>query len=89
MQPQDRYTYQNAGFNGFMARSLKSNAGANSVADGIATGSGKAMNFDLQQAFGSLGNKIQIGRIILDGVNGRVIAQDETATDTAWFGNLI
>lgn len=87
MQPQDRYTYETAGFNGFLTRSLKSNPLANNLSDGIASSSGTAMNFDRQQVAGSLGNKLTIGRLILDGVAGRAIAQ-KNGEDVAWFGDL-
>lgn len=88
MRPNDKYTYENAGFNGFMLRSLKSNPGAVNVQGGISTGSGKPVNVDLQSMFGSLGNKITMGRLILDGVNGRVIPLDENGEETGWIGNI-
>jgi len=88
VRPNDRYTYENAGFNSFMSRSLKSNPAASSVQDGIAVGSGKPVNFDLQQMFGSLGNVIDLGRLKLDGVAGRVVTIDANGVESGWIGEI-
>ena len=88
MKPNDRYNYSNAGFNNFLVRSMKSNPVAANIASGIAVGSGKPMNVDLQAMFGALGNKIEMGRLVLDGVNGRVIPLDENGEETGWIGNI-
>lgn len=89
MRPNDRYTYENAGFNSFMLRSMKSNAGAQTVRGGISVGSGKAIAFDRQQVSGALGDKVAIGRLVLDGVKGRVVVLDRAKiTETGWVGDL-
>lgn len=89
MSASNRYTYENAGFNAFMLRSLKSNPGAQTLAGGISTGSGTPMAFDRQQISGMLGDKLQIGRLVLDGQKGRVITLDETRTvEVGWNGDL-
>ena len=87
----DRYTYENAGFNAFMLRSLKSNAGAQTVRGGISMGSnrGGPMAFDRQSVEGMLGDKLKIGRLILDGRAGRLITLDQTETvEIGWVGDL-
>ena len=89
MRPQDRYTYQNAGFNAFMLRSLKSNPGAQTVAGGVSRGNGGSLAFDRTQIEGMLGDKLQVGRIVLDGQLGRLIVLDEArTTETGWVGDL-
>lgn len=89
MRPQDRYTYQNAGFNAFMLRSMKSNPGAQTVAGGISRGNGGPLAFDRTQIEGMLGDKLKVGRIVLDGQKGRMIVLDEQeTTENGWVGDL-
>ena len=89
MRLQDRYTYQNAGFNAFMLRSMKSNPGAQTVAGGISRGNGGALAFDRTQIEGMLGDKLKVGRLVLDGQAGRLIVLDEAeTTETGWVGDL-
>jgi hypothetical protein len=86
-----KYTYEDAGFNAFMLRSLKSNPGAQNVMGGISSGvgSGGSIAFDRQSVEGMLGDKLTIGRIILDGVAGRMIVLDTArTTETGWVGDL-
>lgn len=87
MQP--KYDYTQAGFNGFLSRSKKANPLAMSLGDGASQGSGGTINLDRQQIGGSLGNILPLGRIILDGVTGRIRIQDEHQVDTTWLGNLV
>lgn len=89
MRPQDRYTYQNAGFNAFMLRSMKSNPGAQTVRGGISSGNGGNLAFDRTQIEGMLGDKLKVGRIVLDGQKGRMIVLDEAeTTENGWVGDL-
>ena len=87
-QQNPRYTYEDAGFNGFLSRSLKANPLAQTVNQGIALGSGTPLNVDMQQLFGALGNKVKIGRIMLNGIDGRIEMSDENGVDTSWYGDL-
>lgn len=87
--PKPKYTYQDAGFNGFLSRSKKANPFALDLSDGPSSSSGGTLNLDRQQVASSLGNKLTLGRIVLDGVAGRIIMSDENGVETAWFGNLI
>ncbi len=88
MRPSDRYTYEQAGFNAFLLRSMKSNPGARTLAGGVSRGSSN-IAFDRLQAEGMLGDKIQVGRLVLDGVSGRMIVLDETrAVESGWVGDL-
>lgn len=89
MQQSNKYTYENAGFNSFILRSLKSNPGAQTLAGGISTGSGPAINFDLQSVAGALGDVLKLGRLKFDGRKGRIIVSDKTqTTETGWVGDL-
>lgn len=90
MRPSDRYTYANAGFNGFMSRSAKSNPAAVNLRGGISSGTGRGVQFDRQHTGGTFMDKVRIGpRMILDGVRARVIILDESGNDEiAWFGDL-
>ena len=89
MRPQDRYTYQNAGFNAFMLRSLKSNPGAQTVGGGVSRGNGGNLAFDRQQIEGMLGDKLKVGRLVLNGRSGRIEVLDETETiEMGWVGDL-
>lgn len=87
--PSNRYTYQNAGFNRFLNRSLKSNPTANSVSDGIAIGSGTAVNLDRQQIGGNLGNILVVGKLTLDGIKGRILVHNDGDQEVGWIGNLV
>lgn len=89
MPPQDRYTYQHAGFNSFMLRSLKSNPAATTARTGIAAGPGKPIAFDRQAVAGAIGDKLKLGRLILDGPAGRIVFLDKSGTvETGWAGDL-
>lgn len=89
MQPNNRYTYENAGFNAFLLRSRKSNPGAQTVRGGVSMGTGKAVAFDRQQIEGMLGDKLKIGRLVLDGRAGRLITLDKSeTTEVGWVGDL-
>lgn len=90
MRPNDRYTYAEAGFNGFLSRSTKSNPRATSLRGGISSGTGRSVQFDRQHAGGVFMDKIRVGpRLVLDGVAARIIIMDEEgAEEQAWFGEL-
>lgn len=83
------YTYLEAGFNKFFDRSLNSNVNVNSLRQMSTTAGSRMINFDTYTTSGSLGDKIQVNRVIIDGANGRIVIRDETnTTDTGWIGNL-
>lgn len=90
MRPQDKYTYQNAGFSNFMLRSLKSNPGAQNVNGGVSIGSGSAVAFDRQSVEGAIGDTLAVGRRLnLDGRLGRIIIKDAAgSTEVGWVGDL-
>lgn len=83
------YSYLEAGFNKFFDRSLNSNVNVNSLRQMSSTAGSKSINFDTYSTSGSLGDKIQVGGIVIDGTNRRIVIKDETNTsDTGWIGNL-
>lgn len=83
-----RYTYQDAGFNGFLTRALNSNPNAQSLSDQPSGGS-NTMSFDRLQVEGSVGDKMTWGRLVADGQAGRFIVKDKTNTDEqGWIGDL-
>lgn len=88
MRPQDRYTYRDAGFNGLMLRTRKSNPQADGITN-ASRGSGKPMNFDLQQVAGSLGDNLPVGKVKIQGAIGRIAIENDQGTEAAWFGNLV
>ena len=88
MRPQDRYTYENAGFNGLLLRSRKSNGNANTII-GASRGSGQGVNFSLQQISGALGDNLRIGHINLKGTKSQIAIENEGGIETTWVGNLV
>lgn len=89
MQPSNRYTYQNAGFNAFMTRSLKSNPGAQTLAGQPSTGSPGAINFDMLQSSGAITDNLRIGaKLEMQGNNGRVVVKDDAGNEVGWIGDL-
>lgn len=88
-QTSNPYSYLEAGFNKFFDRSLNSNVNVNSLQQLSTTSGSNNINFDNFSTSGSLGDKIQVGGIVIDGTNRRIVIKDETnTTDTGWIGNL-
>lgn len=88
MRPRDKYTYATDGFNGFMMRSRKSNRLATNLRNGVSSGSGKAVNFDLQGASGNMGDRIQYGSIHIEGDKGRISINNQSGEPAVWIGSL-
>ena len=66
----DDYTYENAGLDEFFSRSIVSGVEALATS-GVGVGS-QQLNFDQLLVGGSLGDRIQIGNILLDGVGQKI-----------------
>lgn len=82
------YTYLDAGFNRFFSRSLGSNP-ANGNLTAMSNGAGSnTLNFDQMRTSGSLGDKIQVGGITIDGTNRRIAIIDESGQEVGWIGNI-
>lgn len=87
-QTSNPYTYLDAGFNRFFSRGLDSNPANNSLM-AMSNGSGSnTLNFDQMRTSGSLGDKIQVGGIIIDGTNRRIAIIDESGQEVGWIGNI-
>lgn len=75
MQPGDstplRYDYTQAGFDGFLNRSIDS-TGQSGLGSPAQIPPSRAVAFDRQQISGAFGDSIQIGNILLNGVEGRI-----------------
>lgn len=86
-----RYTYAEAGFNGFLRRSLSSSRTAGTLRDLSRSSSmPSAINFDNMQVSGALADTLEIGRILIDGSvgNGRIDGREEN-DQTVWrLGDL-
>lgn len=77
MQPDEqRYTYETAGFNGFMMRSLKSSVGVNNVRAGVSMGS-REIAFDRNQTEGMIGDSFAAGSVNINGRAGNITFSDE------------
>jgi hypothetical protein len=74
-------TYEKLGFNQYLEKPFSVNAGQAQV------GGFNNLNFDQVQTSGSLGDKIQIGSVLIDGQNGRIIVNDGN-TDRIIIGEL-
>lgn len=73
------YTYADAGFNGFLHRSIDTLPAGNLRDVALrATQMPRTINFDQQQVGGALGNVIKVGSITIDGTNGRISVYDGT-----------
>jgi hypothetical protein len=71
--PKDQMpTYQDLGFSTYLERPLTGTGGGATAA----AGSSSQLNFDSTQTSGSLGDKIQVGNITIDGSVGRIIVND-------------
>lgn len=87
------YTYADAGFNGFMSRSIDSTPAISlrQTASDFRKLNNQTINFDHQQTSGSMGDSFQVGGggIVLDGKNRRISIYDENHTnEVGRIGNL-
>ena len=85
------YTYAEAGFNGFLRRSISSNNNTGTLRDlARNTNMPSAINFDNMQVSGALADTIEVGRILIDGAsgNGRLDGRDENEQVVWRLGDL-
>lgn len=87
MDNKDRYTYGDAGFNGFLNRGLRAQSAATLRSLSMSVPR-QELNFDHIQTSGNLGDKIQVGGIRLDGTNRRIVIVDELDIEVGWIGNI-
>jgi hypothetical protein len=71
------YSYEQAGFDSFLNRSIDNQGLANlDDTSGGNVAANRTLNFDQAQVGGSLGDKLTIGNITLDGVEGQIQVSD-------------
>ena len=84
-------TYEDAGFNGFLRRTIASNPSVLTLAQMARSSTRQSnLNFDNMQVSGSLGDTLEVGRILIDGASGdgRIDGHDSSA-NTVWrLGDL-
>lgn len=84
-------TYMQAGFNGFMRRSIDSDGAATlrQASTNYRMSNRQTLNFDQVQTTGKLGDTIQVGDILIDGKKHRIsIYDDGRVNETGRIGNL-
>lgn len=88
MQPLDkqRYDYTTAGFDDFLSRSLDS-TGQMALNEPMSSPS-QAISFDRGQISGSFPDSVQVGKIKLDGVSGRIDVVDDEGNISIRIGKL-
>ena len=88
MQPQDkqRYDYTTAGFDNFLNRSLDS-TGQMALNEPMSTKS-QAISFDRGGISGAFPDSVQVGKIKLDGVSGRIDVVDDEGNISIRIGKL-
>lgn len=74
-------SYRDAGFNKFFTRSINSSNTTDTLQQISNTAGNKSLNFDQYSTSGSLGDKLQIGKILLDGSNARIDLQGVDTQD--------
>lgn len=84
------FTYEDAGFNPFLVRSLKSNPGAQTLAARPSNAASATINFDMLQSSGAVTDNIRVGaRLELQGNLGRLAVKDSQGNEVGWVGDLI
>lgn len=72
MKPRE-YSYLDAGFDGFLSRSIDDVTQVNLDSQGPQT---QAIRFDQSQLTGAMGDNIRVGRININGSAGNITAND-------------
>lgn len=79
------YDYTNSGFDGFLSRSIDSTPQINLDSQGPVSTS---IRYDSAQVSGSLGNTLQVGKVHIDGVSGRISIFDDNDNEVGRIGNI-
>lgn len=79
------YSYLDAGFDGFLSRSIDDLTQVNLDSQGPQT---TQIRYDSAGVSGSLGNTLQIGKIRIDGVKGRISVFDDGGNENIRIGEL-
>lgn len=70
MNKDEDYNYENAGFSGYLTRSLVDASGT------AQSFQARQLNFEQSQISGALGDTLKIGRIFINGAEGNIIVND-------------
>lgn len=68
------YSYEDAGFDGFLSRSIDNLSRVNLASQGPQS---TAIRYDSAQVSGMLGDTLRIGNINMEGANNRIILSDD------------
>ena len=79
------YNYESSGFDGFLSRSVDDLTQTNLDSGGPQT---TQIRYDGSQVSGMLGDTLQIGKVHIDGVKGRVSVYDDSGNETIRIGEL-
>lgn len=79
------YDYSDAGFDGFLSRSVDNTSQNNLDSQGPIT---QSIRYDSQQVSGSMGDTFRVGKILIDGVKGRISGFDENGKEVVRLGML-
>lgn len=85
------YTYQNAGFNGFLRRTIASDPNMMTLNQmKRSTVGNNSINFDQMQVSGNLGDTVEVGKLLLNGASGDgyLAGRDDTQTQVWRTGDL-
>lgn len=74
-------TYEELGFDKYLVKSILPKGETANVAQ-------SSLNFDKMQVSGGLGDVIQIGNILIDGLNRRIVVKDNNGNDAVVIGEL-
>lgn len=81
------YDYTDAGFSPFFTKSIDDNGSLNLDMSG-STNQSRELNYDQSPQTGSPGDKLVIGNIVIDGVEGRLSIFDENKNEIVRLGTL-
>lgn len=77
--------YTDAGFDGFLSRSIDDLSQINLDSQGPTSTS---IRYDSAQVSGMLGDTLQVGKIKIDGVMGRLSIFDDNGNEVGRIGNI-
>jgi hypothetical protein len=80
----NEYSYTDAGFDGFLSRSIDNTSQNNLDSQGPLSNS---IRYDSQQISGAVGDSMRVGNIIIDGVKGRISVYD-SGKEVARLGSI-
>lgn len=80
-------TYRDSGLDAYFSRSIANRVG-NTLAQSSNAAGTNTINFDQTPTAGSLGDKIQVGGITIDGTKRRIVITDGSGNEIGWIGNI-